>query len=176
MNFDESWNWLWLLTCSQGYSLWSKHISFCLITFLLTHSTHNIKTLNRPLNHENNTYFERICHTRIVFDMPFEKSFVSSKMWDPVSTRFLILRNEPPNFNFAFAWRKKNQKSGIINQKSEIRWQNHKSKLKQITTWFQLWTPKSKIQNQILDIKYRTRAIITRGLYISFPIFQCKRG
>ena len=103
--------------------------------------------------YENNTYFERICHTRIVFDMPFEKRFVCSKMWDPVGTRFLILWNKPPNFNFAFAWRKK--KSEIRNEKSEIRWQNHKSKLKQWTTWFQLCfasTRKNQIQKS--EIRY----------------------
>ena len=71
--------------------------------------------------YENSIYFKRICHTRIVFDMPFEKRFMRSKMWDPVGTRFLILRNKPSYFNFAFAWRKKNQKSSIINQKSEVR-------------------------------------------------------
>ena len=105
--------------------------------------------------YENSTYFKRICHTRIVFNMPFEKRFMRSKMWDPVGTRFLILRNKPSYFNFAFAWRKKNQKSGIINQKSDDRILNQNWNNKPRDFNFELRNPKSKIQNQISNIKYR---------------------
>ena len=166
-----SWLLLGLIGVKKKFGIWEKLLSaikkspifYILLNgtvpserFLLTHSTHNIKTLNRSLNHENNTYFERISHTRIVFDMPFEKRFMRSKMWDPVGTRFLILRNKPSYFNFAFAWRKKNEKSSIRNQKSEVRIILIKIKTTNHLNFnfsLPVKTSKSEIGNQILDFR-----------------------
>ena len=93
--------------------------------------------------------------------MPFEKRFMRSKMWDPVGTRFLILRNKPSYFNFAFAWIKKkirNQESLTRNQKSESYFNQYQNNEPPDFN-FALPVKKIKISNQKSEIRYQNLEI-----------------